>query len=974
MAIPTPQEGPSVGRGAHPRRTVRMALLSGCLAGLWAVSPPSAALGLGSLEVESDLGSPLQASAPIRMDTGESFEELEVSLASRSDYELIGAQPPTIADRLRVELRDGDSPQLRLTSSAPLGDPLFEVMVRVASGDNEILKMYTVMLDSPRVAAPEGDTEATEGASRQGRDAAQPSPPQEGEPRARSQPLPPEAGEEGEPEVQPGPAVDRPDVEVTEGWAKRNRYGPVRSGDTLTTVVERLRQDPSVPLESAVVATWRANEDAFIDGNMNLLRQGAVLDVPEESRIRGVTPEEAQSVIREQRRQWQADKDQPEPEPSPGHQRYQVQVSLQDAESGDGASTPEGGQQGAQEEQASPDGPTRLEGEVSAGEGGSGEASTAKPGSEADSGAEGAKEGQDSPQQGSPEASALVAELRTQVSELRQNLESQRSDAEARTQALEERIGDLQDQLQEQRNLINQQSASLEEMAQPGGSEAGGVPSRERYILWLLAGINLLMLLAILALWLRLRSLQTASAEGVTEGPGPALATGPAVGAGPESGAQEPSDPLARAYAQAEAGQLKQARSTLWEAIAANPQNWEAYDRLLDLYEREDDGDQFEEVARRLFGRLGDDRPDWQADVRSRGHQLKPESPLFAGATGAAEPGEGSLAFSGADLGMEGGGEAEATPEAGTSEEPKPSSEGEVDFDLDFSEELSPESGVSAPEEAESDSGTEPGAEEEAALDFDLGSSEPENPLHSGPEPSETQGPEGPASEDEGLDLTGRGLSSGAEEEEAASGEDRPEGSVGSTQAPPEGEGEELELDFDLGSLATGQQGQAPEPGSEPELDSGEIGSEGEAPAEEEAPAVSLEEDLDWSWEDEAATGEGTEAHSGEEQTPEAPSLEEEAPGPVEGEGEAGPYDLGGSLGEGPSLGEDRSAEGEGAGASDSQEAEPESDDFEVKLDLARAWMDMGDRESARGLLEEVQAQGSRDQQGRAQELLATLR
>ena len=50
-----------------------------------------------------------------------------------------------------------------------------------------------------------------------------------------------------------------------------------------------------------------------------------------------------------------------------------------------------------------------------------------------------------------------------------------------------------------------------------------------------------------------------------------------------------------------------------------------------------------------------------------------------------------------------------------------------------------------------------------------------------------------------------------------------------------------------------------------------------------------------------------------------------------------------------------------------------ETDENATKLDLARAYIDMGDAEGARDILNEVLSEGSDDQQGEAKELLARV-
>ena len=50
-----------------------------------------------------------------------------------------------------------------------------------------------------------------------------------------------------------------------------------------------------------------------------------------------------------------------------------------------------------------------------------------------------------------------------------------------------------------------------------------------------------------------------------------------------------------------------------------------------------------------------------------------------------------------------------------------------------------------------------------------------------------------------------------------------------------------------------------------------------------------------------------------------------------------------------------------------------DADQRATKLDLARAYLDMGDGESARGMLEEVADNGSAEQRQEARELLSRI-
>ncbi len=432
----------------------RAGLLLGAFVGLGGLSPPVAGVGLGPLRVESQLGRPLKAYAPIRLDGRESAENVKASLAAPSDYERVEADPSSLIERLRVHLVGSEPPRLQLTSRIPVRAPLFKVMVQVDHQGNRVSKVYTVTLDPPRVAQSETSESNSKGESAE---AALPPPSR----------LPP-TGLDPLSGVEPAPVSGRPETKAVKGWAQRDRYGPTQSGDTLSSIVRRVRQDPSVSLEAALVATWKANRSAFIDGNMHRLRQGATLVLPSENRIRGIAPEEARSAIRKQRGAVA------------GGDHSEYPTSLDPV-----AETP------------SRDTPNEVELNESQGR---------------DSGLE---------------ANAPLAKLRTQVSQFRQALKDQHSATQSRLQDLVKRIAELRDQVQNQGKALKQ-SASLNKLTQQAAPKApSGTSVQGNGALWLLAGINGLMVLAIIALWSRFRALQLRS-KGTESAAAPELANGQA--------------------------------------------------------------------------------------------------------------------------------------------------------------------------------------------------------------------------------------------------------------------------------------------------------------------------------------------------------------------------------------------------------------------------------------------------------------
>src|SRR5690606_23931941 len=69
-------------------------------------------------------------------------------------------------------------------------------------------------------------------------------------------------------------------------------YGPVQVGDTLGKIARSVDADGH-SLDQVMLALLRANPDAFIKGNVNLIKAGAVLRIPNGSELSEYSAKEA---------------------------------------------------------------------------------------------------------------------------------------------------------------------------------------------------------------------------------------------------------------------------------------------------------------------------------------------------------------------------------------------------------------------------------------------------------------------------------------------------------------------------------------------------------------------------------------------------------------------------------------------------------------------------------------------------------
>ncbi len=293
--------------------------LSSAFAILLAVAAgPAAALGLGQIQVKSQPGQPLLAEIPIISTDPSELQGLQVQLASPETFSRIGLEPPQgIVSTLHFEpaLDSGGHPVIRVTSPAAVQQPLLTFLIEVDWGQGRLVREYSALLDTPRtvaaplqppiqapVVAPSNTIvrPAVTPVAVAPQPSSLPSPPK---PVATPAPTPsasPSATLERVPAAPPPVAV----IPTPVATPPPSQYGPVKAGQTLGQIAAAI--DPSQEHSAAqtMLALLRANPEAFIDGNVNLLKRGAILQVPDHSEVAHYDANEAAALVHAQIVQW----------------------------------------------------------------------------------------------------------------------------------------------------------------------------------------------------------------------------------------------------------------------------------------------------------------------------------------------------------------------------------------------------------------------------------------------------------------------------------------------------------------------------------------------------------------------------------------------------------------------------------------------------------------------------------------------
>jgi len=263
------------------------------LALVWA--PAAWTLGLGEIDLRSALNQPLDARIQLVSPTEEELQALSVSMASPDHFERYGLDRGAIHTRIRFEVVDeGRDSYIQVSTEDPIREPFVSFLVEASWASGRLLREYTLLLDPPTFGpgeAAEAERPVTEGEDWMDEDQA------ERDPRS----VPPD--EEERPDGDPA-AADRQRDALQPETELGGRYGPVRRNETLWEIADRMRPE-GVSINQMMIALFEANPGAF-GGNINNLRQGAVLRVPERADLGEVTAGRANQEVGRQNEDWQA--------------------------------------------------------------------------------------------------------------------------------------------------------------------------------------------------------------------------------------------------------------------------------------------------------------------------------------------------------------------------------------------------------------------------------------------------------------------------------------------------------------------------------------------------------------------------------------------------------------------------------------------------------------------------------------------
>ena len=280
-------------------------------------SPALYALGLGSAKVNSFLNQPLDVRVELTSQSSEELQSVTAGLASAKDFEFLGLKLNSISVPLDFEVvTEGNKSYIHITSNLNASNPIMQVLVEVVWSNGRMLREYTLFLDPPAFASKAPAPQVSKSA------AALVAPPPPVAVQTPPQQIPAGQSAPTAPVVSAGTATPPADISTgspaessaddltgssvdssadsvpeTRGTDATSRVG---KGQTLWGIASDWSMGTGYSVNQAMIAIQHKNPDAFIDDNINLLKQGEILRMPASDEMAAITSQQAALEVRRQ--------------------------------------------------------------------------------------------------------------------------------------------------------------------------------------------------------------------------------------------------------------------------------------------------------------------------------------------------------------------------------------------------------------------------------------------------------------------------------------------------------------------------------------------------------------------------------------------------------------------------------------------------------------------------------------------------
>ncbi len=281
------------------RKLTAVAFSLGCLH-----ASSTFALGLGEIKLESFLNEPLEARVDLLNTGGLHGDEIHIRLASREDFDRLGVERAYFLTSMQFEVNVDASGRGTITikSEEPVLEPYLDFIVEARWPSGRLLREYTVLLDPPLFDSSSPQISASQRVEEV-----------EGIPAPETEAKKPEgaAATSGtrvdvrQSDLGPGEMPQRDfNAETAATPTAGSRY-MISKDDTLWEIAATAKPG-SASVHQTMLDIQRLNPDAFINGNINQIKAGYIVYLPDEGDISSQDLQTALAEVKQQNEDWRA--------------------------------------------------------------------------------------------------------------------------------------------------------------------------------------------------------------------------------------------------------------------------------------------------------------------------------------------------------------------------------------------------------------------------------------------------------------------------------------------------------------------------------------------------------------------------------------------------------------------------------------------------------------------------------------------
>jgi len=255
------------------------------------------ALGIGDMRVKSSLNDRFSADIVLSLNAGDNPNDIHVQLAPFDKFSERGV--PWSRDLLKLKFesvqQNGHSVVIRVRSAGIISEPVLVFLLQARSQKGTVYRQFTVLLDPPDHYEPvhvrqESTSEVHTRHYSAPRASYDSSPkvrrPQYYQPRPKP------------PALKSSAPIVVAAINKSPGWVS------VRKNDGLFQIARRINSGGRVSNEQMAMALFNSNPKAFFSPNINALKAGQSLRVPEHKTVLQLSPSDAKTEFYRQNRVW----------------------------------------------------------------------------------------------------------------------------------------------------------------------------------------------------------------------------------------------------------------------------------------------------------------------------------------------------------------------------------------------------------------------------------------------------------------------------------------------------------------------------------------------------------------------------------------------------------------------------------------------------------------------------------------------